>query len=58
MDDEEIGDMLRACERLGGIAVEYFCEEIIFMDEPENIARYHDDEYLSIAHFNALHWEQ
>ena len=58
MDDEEIGDMLRACERLGGIAVEYFCEEFIFMDEPENIARYHADDYLSIAHFNALHWEQ
>ena len=57
MADEEIGDMLRACERLGGIAVEYFCEEFIFMDEPENIARYHDDEYLSIAEFNALHWE-
>ena len=30
MNDEQIGDMLRACENLGGIAVEYFCEEFVF----------------------------
>jgi|TARA_B100000902_G_scaffold375711_1_gene405977 hypothetical protein len=59
MADEEIGDMLRACERLGGIAVEYFCEEFIFItDEPDDIVRLHDDEYLNIAEFNAMWWEQ
>ena len=59
MEDHEIGDMLRACERLGGIAVEYFCEEFIFItDEPDDIVRLHDDEYLNIAEFNAMWWEQ
>ena len=59
MEDHEIGDMLRACERLGGIAVEYFCEEFIFItDEPDDITRLHDDDYLHIAEFNAMYWEQ
>ena len=59
MQDHEIGDMLRACERLGGIAVEYFCEEFIFItDEPDDITRLHDDDYLHIAEFNAMYWEQ
>ena len=65
MDDEEIGDMLRACEDLGGIPVEYFCEEFIFIpfDEDGNedqasLKRCLDYEYLNIAEFNALHWEQ
>ena len=59
MEDHEIGDMHRACERLGGIAVEYFCEEFIFItDEPDDITRLHDDDYLHIAEFNAMYWEQ
>ena len=57
MDDEEIGDMLRACERLGGIAVEYFCEEFIFMTEDTDPMKYHNDEYLNIAEFNGMYWE-
>jgi len=65
MEDHEIGDMLRACERLGGIAVEYFCEEFVFIpydadgvEDQESLSRCHDDEYLNIAEFNALYWEQ
>ena len=30
LSDEHIGEMLRTCERLGGIGVEYFCEEFVF----------------------------
>ncbi len=63
--DEDIGDMLRACEKLGGITVEYFCEEFIFgiwdengNEDLETLTRLHDEEYLNIAEFNALYWEQ
>ena len=56
--DEEIGEMLRACERLGGIGVEYFCEEFIFVNENgEAEMQWHDDDYLNIAEFNSLYWE-
>ena len=56
--DEEIGEMLRACEKLGGIGVEYFCEEFIFVDEEgEAQMQWHDDDYLNIAEFNAMYWE-
>ena len=59
LSNEEIGEMLRACERLGGISVEYFCEEFIFVDE-DRIAQeqWHDEEHLNIAEFNAMWWEQ
>ena len=57
LSDEDIGDMLRACERLGGIAVEYFCEEFIFMTEDTDPMKYHNDEYLNIAEFNGMYWE-
>ena len=64
LTNDEIGDILRACERLGGIAVEYFCEEFVFTCEDENgnedvdaLERIHDDEYLNIAVFNGMHWE-
>ena len=30
LSDNQIGEMLRVCERLGNITVEYFCEEFIF----------------------------
>ncbi len=53
--DDEIGDILRACERLGGISVEYFCEEFVFAcyDEDGNedldaLDRCHDDDHLKI----------
>ncbi len=57
MDDEQIGDMLRAIETIDLKSVEYFCEEFVFMHEGEDCMKYHDDEYLNIAEFNALYWE-
>ena len=48
MDDEQVGDMLRACEQLGGISCEYFAEEFIFCDDKDSIERYHDPDYLKI----------
>ena len=49
LDDNQIGEMLRACEQLGNITVEYFCEEFIFVDENgETKDRWHDDDYLKI----------
>ena len=55
----QIGELLRACEKLGNIAVEYFCEEFIFecdRDEDE-FDRVHDNHYLHIDQFNALYEE-
>ena len=49
LNDNQIGEMLRACEQLGGISVEYFCEEFIFeCDDLDALDRYHDDNYLKI----------
>ena len=49
LSNNEIGDILRACERLGNISVEYFCEEFIFECEDEDeVDRLHDDNYLKI----------
>ena len=48
MTDEQVGDMLRACEQLGGISCEYFAEEFIFIDDKDTIERYHDPDYLRI----------
>ena len=57
MTNEQIGEMLRVCERLGDIGAEYFCDEFIFECHPEEVDRLHDDEYLSIAEFNGMYWE-
>ena len=44
LSNEQIGEILRACERLGNISVEYFCEEFIFeCDTEEELDRLHDD---------------
>ena len=49
LDDNQIGEMLRACEKLGGISAEYFCEEFIFeCENPEDVERLHDENYLKI----------
>ena len=49
LDDNQIGEMLRVCEKLGGISAEYFCEEFIFeCDNVEDAYRLHDDNYLKI----------
>ena len=61
MGADDCDEILQACDRLGGISAEYFCEEFIFCPDgttPEDIERWHDDEYLNIAQFNALWWEQ
>ena len=49
LSDNQIGEMMRVCEKLGNIAVEYFCEEFIFeCDTEEEVNRLHDDDYLRI----------
>ena len=49
LSDNQIGEMLRCCEQLGNITVEYFCEEFIFeCDNEEDVHRLHDDNYLKI----------
>ena len=49
LSNEQIGEILRACEQLGNISVEYFCEEFIFeVDNEDALDRYHDDNYLKI----------
>ena len=58
MDDEQIGEMLRVCEQLGNISCEYFAEEFVFIDDNNGGERLHTNEYLNIAEFNALYWEQ
>ena len=48
MDDNQVGEMLRTCEQLGGISCEYFAEEFVFCDDKDAIERYHDSDYLRI----------
>ena len=49
LSDNQIGELLRVCEKLGNITVEYFCEEFIFeCDNEEDVHRLHDDNYLQI----------
>ena len=49
LGNEQIGEILRACEKLGNITVEYFCEEFIFeCDNEDELDRLHDDNYLKI----------
>ena len=49
LSNNQIGEIIRACEDLGNISVEYFCEEFIFQcDTDEELDRLHDDNYLTI----------
>ena len=49
LSNNQIGEILRACEQLGNRSVEYFCEEFIFQcDTEEELDRLHDDNYLTI----------
>ena len=49
LSNEQIGELLRACENLGNISVEYFCEEFVFQsDTEEDHDRLHDPDYLTI----------
>ena len=55
MTNDQCDDIINACEDLGGISAEYFCEEFVFVCEDENgeedldaLNRIHDDNYLTI----------
>ena len=49
LNDTQTDEILAACENLGAISVEYFCEEFIFeCDNEDALNRYHDDNYLTI----------
>ena len=49
LSNNQIGEILRACEQLGNISVEYFCEEFIFQcDNEDELDRLHNDNYLKI----------
>ena len=55
MTNDQCDDIINACEDLGGISAEYFCEEFVFICEDENgeedldaLNRVHNDEYLTI----------
>ena len=49
LSNNQIGEILRACENLGNISVEYFCEEFVFQsDTEEDHDRLHDENYLTI----------
>ena len=59
MTNDQCDDIINACEDLGGISAEYFCEEFVFIPDgetPEECARFHDVEYLDITEFNYHHW--
>ena len=47
-NDEQTAEMIGAADGLD-VSVEYFCEEFIFITEdPDDIPRLHDDDYLKI----------
>ena len=49
LTNEQIGELLRACENLGNISCEYFCEEFVFeSNTEEDHDRLHDPNYLTI----------
>ena len=64
MSNEQCDEIINACEDLGGISAEYFCEEFVFActdsegnEDVDALDRIHDDDYLNIAEFNAMYWE-
>ena len=61
MNDDEIGEMLRAIEKLHLTSVQHFCEEFVFIAEgttPKENLKYHHDDFFNIAEFNAMYWGQ
>ena len=55
MSNTQCDDIINACEELGGISAEYFCEEFVFICEDEDgnedvdaLHRIHDEDYLRI----------
>tara|TARA_B100001094_G_scaffold6948_1_gene6190 strand:- start:47 stop:289 length:243 start_codon:yes stop_codon:yes gene_type:complete len=59
MDADQCDEILHACDDLGGISAEYFCEEFVFIPDdatPEEVGQLHNPEYLNIADFNSMWW--
>ena len=59
-NNEQINEVIDACETIGVWSAEYFCEEFVFIpdgQEPEDVAKLHDPLYLDISEFNYLNWE-
>ena len=55
MTADQCDEVLQACDELGGISAEYFCEEFVFICEDEDgnedvdaLHRIHDEDYLKI----------
>ena len=55
MTADQCDEVLQACDELGGISAEYFCEEFVFICEDEDgnedvdaLHRIHDEDYLRI----------
>ena len=46
LEDNSIGEVLRASETLG-VSCEYFVEEFVVLDDSEAEQSIHDDDYLS-----------
>jgi hypothetical protein len=53
MTDEQTGEFLGVCLDIG-VSPEYFNEEFLVLDSEDC----HNDEYLNIAEFNCMYWEQ
>ena len=56
LSNELIGNVLRSCEELGNISAEYLMEEFVF--QGGDCEKYDDINYLNIAEFNSMYWEQ
>ena len=55
LTDYQIGELLRATEKLGNIPVEYFCDEFIFecdRDEDELVDKISDNSGWCIRHID------
>ena len=47
LEDNSIGEVLRASEKLG-VSCEYFVEEFLVLDDTEAEQSIHDDDYLTM----------
>ena len=47
LDDNSIGEVLRASEKLG-VSCEYFVEEFVVLDDVNSTQSIHDDDYLTM----------
>ena len=54
LSNEQIGELLRACENLSDISCEYFCEEFVCTDDNEDPI--HDPDYLNINEVNRIYY--